>query len=43
MYYDKIVIKVEQLDYEQMKQKVLKQLRSGKSLYGKDGTFAPAF
>lgn len=33
--------KDEQLDYEQMKQKALKQLRSGKSLYGKDGAFAP--
>ncbi len=31
----------EQLDYEQMKQKALEQLRSGKSLYGKDGAFAP--
>jgi putative transposase len=29
--------KDEQLDYEQMKQKALEQLRSGKSLYGKDG------
>jgi hypothetical protein len=33
--------KEEQLDYEQMKQKALEQLRSGKSLYGKDGAFAP--
>ncbi|WP_051959702.1 hypothetical protein [Sphingobacterium sp. ML3W] len=33
--------KDEQLDYEQMKQKALEQLRSGKSLYGKDGAFAP--
>lgn len=31
----------EQLDYEQMKRKALEQLRSGKSLYGKDGAFAP--
>ncbi len=31
----------ESLDYEQMKQKALEQLRSGKSLYGKDGAFAP--
>jgi putative transposase len=29
------------LEYEQMKQKALEQLRSGKSLYGKDGAFAP--
>lgn len=33
--------KEEGLDYEQMKQKALEQLRSGKSLYGKDGAFAP--
>lgn len=33
--------KEEPLDYEQMKQKALEQLRSGKSLYGKDGAFAP--
>ncbi len=33
--------KEESLDYGQMKQKVLEQLRSGKSLYGKDGAFAP--
>jgi len=33
--------KEESLEYEQMKQKALKQLRSGKSLYGKDGAFAP--
>lgn len=33
--------KDEQLNYEQMKQKALEQLRSGKSLYGKDGAFAP--
>ncbi len=31
----------EQLDYELMKQKALEQLRLGKSLYGKDGAFAP--
>ncbi|MEJ7780654.1 MAG: hypothetical protein WKF68_13815 [Daejeonella sp.] len=31
----------EPLDYEQMKRKALEQLRSGKSLYGKDGAFAP--
>ena len=31
----------ESLDYEQMKKKALEQLRSGKSLYGKDGAFAP--
>jgi len=31
----------EQLAYELMKQKALEQLRSGKSLYGKDGAFAP--
>lgn len=29
------------LEYESMKQKALEQLRSGKSLYGKDGAFAP--
>ncbi len=29
------------LGYEQMKKKALEQLRSGKSLYGKDGAFAP--
>lgn len=29
------------LDYELMKKKALEQLRSGKSLYGKDGAFAP--
>jgi len=33
--------KEELLEYEQMKQKALEQLRSGKSLYGKDGAFAP--
>ena len=31
----------ETLEYEQMKNKALEQLRSGKSLYGKDGAFAP--
>ena len=31
----------ESLDYEQMKSKALEQLRSGKSLYGRDGAFAP--
>ena len=33
--------KEESLEYEQMKQKALEQLRSCKSLYGKDGAFAP--
>jgi len=33
--------KEESLDYEQMKKKTLEQLRSGKSLYGKVGAFAP--
>jgi putative transposase len=33
--------KEESLEYEQMKKKALEQLRSGKSLYGKDGAFAP--
>lgn len=31
----------EQFDYELAKQKVKEQLRSGKSLFGKDGAFAP--
>src|ERR1700722_14912743 len=31
----------EPLDYEVIKQKVKEQFRSGKSLYGKDGAFAP--
>ncbi|TDG36074.1 IS256 family transposase [Pedobacter changchengzhani] len=31
----------QQLDFEQMKTTALEQLRSGKSLYGKDGAFAP--
>lgn len=33
--------KEESLEYEQMKQLALEQLRSGKSLLGKDGAFAP--
>jgi putative transposase len=33
--------KEESLEYELMKKKALEQLRSGKSLYGKDGAFAP--
>lgn len=33
--------KEESLEYGQMKKKALEQLRSGKSLYGKDGAFAP--
>ena len=28
-------------DYEAVKKKTLEQLRSGKSLFGKDGAFAP--
>ncbi len=31
----------EPLDYETIKQKVKEQFRTGKSLYGKDGAFAP--
>ncbi len=31
----------EAFDYEATKQKALEQFRSGKSLYGKDGAFAP--
>ena len=31
----------EKLDYEALKKKTLSQLRSGKSLFGKDGAFAP--
>jgi putative transposase len=31
----------ETLEYEQMKKRALEQLRSGKSLYGKDSAFAP--
>ena len=33
--------KEESLECEQMKKKALEQLGSGKSLYGKDGAFAP--
>jgi hypothetical protein len=32
--------KDEQLDYEQMKQKALEQLRSSKSLYGKESNYS---
>lgn len=31
----------ETLEYEQMKKKALEQLRTGKSLYRKNGAFAP--
>jgi putative transposase len=31
----------EQFDLEEIKKKALEQFRSGKSLYGKDGAFAP--
>ena len=31
----------EELDYEELKKKTLSQLRTGKSLFGKDGAFAP--
>ncbi|SEB12271.1 Transposase (or an inactivated derivative) [Chitinophaga terrae (ex Kim and Jung 2007)] len=31
----------EKFDYEELKRKTLEQLRSGKSLFGKDGAFAP--
>lgn len=31
----------EKFDYESLKRKTLEQLRSGKSLFGKDGAFAP--
>lgn len=31
----------EKMDYEEMKRKALSQLRTGKSLFGKDGAFAP--
>ena len=31
----------EPFDYELAKQKVKEQLRSGKSLFGKEGAFAP--
>src|SRR6201999_63909 len=33
--------KKEKFDYEALKKKTLEQLRSGKSLFGKDGAFAP--
>ncbi|GAA0564274.1 IS256 family transposase [Chitinophaga japonensis] len=33
--------KKEKFDYESLKRKTLEQLRSGKSLFGKDGAFAP--
>ncbi len=33
--------KKEKFDYESIKKKTLEQLRSGKSLFGKDGAFAP--
>jgi len=33
--------KKEKFDYEALKRKTLEQLRSGKSLFGKDGAFAP--
>ncbi len=33
--------KQEPFDYEKAKQKVKEQFRTGKSLYGKDGAFAP--
>jgi transposase-like protein len=33
--------KQEPFDYEKVKQKVKEQFRTGKSLYGKDGAFAP--
>ena len=33
--------KKEELDYELMKKKALEQLRSGQSMYGRDGAFAP--
>jgi putative transposase len=33
----------ESLEYEQMKKKALEQLRSGKSLYGKDGALLKSF
>lgn len=31
----------EKMDYDEMKRKALSQLRTGKSLFGKDGAFAP--
>jgi len=33
--------KKDKFDYEELKRKTLEQLRSGKSLFGKDGAFAP--
>jgi len=33
--------KKEKFNYEDLKRKTLEQLRSGKSLFGKDGAFAP--
>ena len=33
--------KKESFDYEALKKKTLEQFRSGKSLFGKDGAFAP--
>lgn len=34
-------IRETELDFESMQEKALRQLRSGESLYGKDGAFAP--
>ena len=34
-------MKKEEFNYKEIKKKALEQLRSGKSLYGKDGAFAP--
>ncbi|MGO1723788.1 MAG: IS256 family transposase, partial [Sphingobacterium sp.] len=34
-------IKENDFDFESMKDKALEQLRSGESLYGKNGAFAP--
>jgi transposase-like protein len=33
--------KKQKFDYEEIKKKTLEQLRSGKSLFGKDGAFSP--
>jgi hypothetical protein len=33
--------KQEKFNYEDLKRKTLEQLRSGRSLFGKDGAFAP--
>lgn len=33
--------KKQKFDYEEIKKKTLERLRSGKSLFGKDGAFAP--